>query len=131
MKLLLDTHVLVLLANEPERMDLAMQAAVFNPAIPLTVSVTSIWEIRIKSQLRFSSGDPKLALHPDAALRLAEEIGCRILPISAQHAATRLRVPLLHRDPFDDLLLVQAQVEDLQLLTRDELLWGHPLVAPI
>ena len=112
-------------------MDLAMQAAVFNSAIPPTVSVTSIWEIRIKSQLRFASDDPKLALHPDAALRLAMELGCRILPISAEHAATRLLVPLSHRDPFDDLLLVQAQVEDLQLLTRDELLSGHPLVAPI
>lgn len=131
MKLLLDTHVLVLLANEPGRMDTAMQAAVFNAAIPLTVSAVSIWEIRIKSQLRHASGDPKLPLDPETALRLAEALGCRILPISALHASTRLQVPLPHRDPFDDLLLVQAQVEDLYLLTRDQLLAGHPRVAPV
>ncbi len=129
MRLLLDTHVIVWMADEPGRLDTSMQAALFDARNLLVVSVASIWEIRIKSRLRFGSGDPKLALHPDAALRLAEALGCQILAVSAQHASTRLDVPLAHRDPFDDMLLVQAQVEKLQLLSRDELLAGHPLVA--
>jgi PIN domain nuclease of toxin-antitoxin system len=51
------------------------------------------------------------------------------LPLTAAHAATPPREPLPHGDPFDEILLVQAQVEGLKLLTRDAKLVGHPLAT--
>ena len=50
-----------------------------------------------------------------------------IVPLTERHAACELQTPLTHRDPFDELLLVQAQEEDLRFLTADRLLIGHPL----
>ena len=51
------------------------------------------------------------------------------LPLSAAHAATPLREPISHGDPFDEILLVQAQVEGLKLLTRDARLLEHSLAT--
>jgi PIN domain nuclease of toxin-antitoxin system len=51
------------------------------------------------------------------------------LPLTAAHATAPLHEPLSHRDPFDEILLVQAQVEGLKLLTRDARLVGHPLAT--
>ena len=53
-------------------------------------------------------------------------MGWILLPLTARHAATELASPLPHRDPFDELLLVQAQVEEMQLLTRDRAFQGQP-----
>jgi PIN domain nuclease of toxin-antitoxin system len=69
----------------------------------------------------------KAVIAPERLLAFVEEVGWPLLPLAAAHAATALAVPLAHRDPFDELLLVQAQVEGLRLLTRDTLLKDHPL----
>ena len=52
-----------------------------------------------------------------------------LLSLSARHAATQLEQPLAHKDPFDELLLVQAQTEGMRLLTRDTKLAAHPLAT--
>ena len=127
MSLLIDTHIIVWLADDPSRLNSAERELLFDPARDIAVSAVSIWEIRIKSGLRFASGAPKLGLHPDAALRLVDYIGFRWLPLSPDDAATRLVDPITHRDPFDEMLLIQAQRHNLTLLTRDALLRGHPL----
>lgn len=62
-------------------------------------------------------------------MAFAMAIGWAFLPLTPQHAATELVPGLGHKDPFDELLLVQAQVEGLRLLTRDSKLLDHPLVA--
>jgi PIN domain nuclease of toxin-antitoxin system len=65
----------------------------------------------------------------DALRRIAAErhMSVEALALSAAHAATPLHEPISHRDPFDEILLVQAQVEGLKLLTRDARLVGHSL----
>jgi PIN domain nuclease of toxin-antitoxin system len=63
-------------------------------------------------------------------LAFAASIGWAFLPLTAQHASTEALAPLDYKDPFDELLLVQAQAEGLLFLTRDTKLAGHPLAAP-
>ena len=93
----------------------------------LMVSVVTIWEVRLKWQSLHVSGDRKGVIDPAGLLTFVESLGWPLLPVSAQHAATALDTPIVHRDPFDELLLVQAQVEGLRLLTRDRALRDHPL----
>ena len=127
MSLLIDTHIIVWLADDPSRLSDAERAMLFDQSIDIAVSAISIWEIRIKSGLRFASGAPKLSLHPEAALRFVEFMGFRLITLSPDDAATRLVEPIAHRDPFDEILLIQAQRHNLKLLTRDALMRGHPL----
>ncbi len=63
----------------------------------------------------------------EAQGRFSDEQRRFIVPLTERHAASELQTPLSHRDPFDELLLVQAQEEDLKLLTADRQLIGHPL----
>lgn len=133
MRLLLDTHFIVWLTDEPQRLSSADQALIFAPETELAVSAASIWEIRIKWESRFAAGvntgRRELSTSPDRALRFVTALGVQMLPISAALAAATLREPISHRDPFDELLLVQAQEEGMRLLTRDRLLAGHSLVV--
>ena len=59
----------------------------------------------------------------------AAAVDWELLPLTARHAAAVLTHPIGHRDPFDEVLLVQAQEEGMRLLTRDEKLAGHPLAV--
>ena len=59
----------------------------------------------------------------------ARAVDWELLPLTASHAAAKLAHPLAHKDPFDELLLLQAQEEGMRLLTRDTKLVGHPLAV--
>ena len=91
----------------------------------ISVSAVSIWEMRLKYGVRKSPFDPERVLE---ALR---EVDVNLLPLTEVHAARALDVPLRHRDPFDEMLLAQAQVERLRFLTKDRLLVDHPLAITI
>lgn len=112
MSLLLDTHVIIwwltddstLADNVKERLD-------HEPDV--YVSAATLWEVAIKQAIG------KL---PETAL-LAERIldcGFTPLPVNAEHALAAGQLPLIHRDPFDRMLVAQAQCEELTLVTRDE-----------
>ena len=91
----------------------------------ISVSAVSIWEMRLKYGVRKSPFDPE---------RVLEALGRQdvsLLQLTEVHAARALEVPLSHRDPFDDVLLAQAQVEGLRFLTKDRLLVNHPLAITI
>lgn len=75
----------------------------------------SIWEISIKSSLN----KPHFPYKPDVFLRNLEQVGIHILPIKTHHVMAVADLPLLHRDPFDRLLIVQAEQEKLHFLTAD------------
>lgn len=94
---------------------------------PIHVSAVSVWEMRLKYQARDRLGRRKSPFDPREAVAALTRLNVVLLPLTMRHAAERLRVPTTHRDPFDELLLVQAQVEGLRLLTADEHLVGHPL----
>ena len=101
------------------------------PAVRLHVSAVSIWEMRLKHDARYRSGARKSPFDPNAVLSVLEDQEVVFVPMTMRHAARALQVPLSHRDPFDELLLVQAQEEGLQLLTADRLLADHPLTITV
>ena len=93
------------------------------------VSAVSIWEMRLKHQARHRSGKRKSRFSLEDVVAALEEQDMTFLPMTMRHAASELEIPLDHKDPFDELLLVQAQEEGLRLLTVDKRLVGHPLAV--
>ena len=93
---------------------------------PLVLSAVAVWELRLKWHSFHISGRRKGLVNPAAVVAFAAEMGWELLPLTARHAAAELAHPLEHKDPFDELLLVQAQEEGMRLLTRDSKLAGHP-----
>ncbi|MCY4192725.1 MAG: type II toxin-antitoxin system VapC family toxin [bacterium] len=93
----------------------------------LYVSSVSIWEMRLKYRSRYQSGARKSRFAPEDVIAALEDQEVTFLPMTMLHAARVLETPLLHKDPFDELLLVQAQEEGLRLLTADKQLVTHPL----
>jgi PIN domain nuclease of toxin-antitoxin system len=112
MRLLLDTHVFLWAVTANRRLKSATRDYL-SQADAVYVSAASIWEIAIKSRLGKIDGDP-LAL-----AGAIEESGFQELPVSALHAAAVASLPLHHTDPFDRLLLAQAFMEPLRLVTAD------------
>jgi PIN domain nuclease of toxin-antitoxin system len=127
--LLLDTHYVFAIAGSPGR--LTGTEINFLTGYPdrFVVSAVSIWEMRLKWDALYASGDRKGPIDPAQALQILAGQNIDFLPLTAAHAAAPLHEPLSHSDPFDEILLVQAQVEGLKLLTRDARLVGHPLAT--
>lgn len=118
MKLLLDTHVFLWLQSQPERLGGAL-AVVEDPDATLFISAASSWELAIKT----AAG--KLELPAPVAEYVptrAALIGAELLPISHRDAAGVAALPLLHRDPFDRMLIAQSIVLGATLLTADSAL---------
>lgn len=127
MKLLLDTHIAYWLAVERQALTGHEMAALTSIDHELAVSSVSVWELRLKWYSFHRSGARKGPGDPIPVLGALRRIGIEILPLDAETAATPLLVPLSHKDPFDELLLVQAQQGGARLFTRDRLLLTHPL----
>ena len=110
---LLDTHVLIWLIMGDSRLSQEIGAIIRDPASISVVSVVSVWEIGIK----VASGKlPPLFIEPDEFIHATYLIP---LDVSLAHAKLAGRLPLIHRDPFDWMLVAQAQTEDLILITDD------------
>jgi PIN domain nuclease of toxin-antitoxin system len=115
MKLLLDTHILIWAAKDLPRLSAAARAIMLAPENERFFSVCSIWEIAIKTALG------RQAVVSDATdfrdLMLAN--GYQELPILASHVLYTSKLPAIHKDPFDRLLVAQSLVERLTLITSD------------
>ena len=122
MRLLLDTHLLLSVGKTPERLSPEAIHLITDPANAVTFSVASIWEVAIKSAKRRPDFD--LSPHLFRGRMLRE--GYEELPIAGEHAAAVAELPRLHGDPFDRLLVAQAKVEGLTLLTADRALAQYP-----
>jgi PIN domain nuclease of toxin-antitoxin system len=108
--LLLDTHVVLWwLADDPSLSDEIKARLDHEPDV--YVSAVTIWEVAIKQAI----GKLEPADLPEQILRS----GFRELPVGSRHALAAGRLPLIHRDPFDRMLVAQARCEDLMLVTRD------------
>lgn len=127
MRILLDTSYLFDFMDRPGMFEKSEQRILTAPEVELFVSAVSIWEMRLKHSARHRSGQRKSRFSPEDVIDMLEDQDVTFLPMTMLHAARQLRVPLDHRDPFDELLLVQAQEEDLRLLTVDGRMIGHPL----
>lgn len=127
MRILLDTSFLYgLMASHGDSPE-SVRGILDDYGAELFVSAVSIWEMRLKYRALHPSGERKSPYDPSDVVDMLREHRVELVPLEARHAARELATPLAHKDPFDDLLLVQAQEEGLKLLTADRLLAGHPL----
>jgi len=126
-RVLLDTSYLYNLMAARDRFSDTELLILTNQAIQLYVSAVSIWEIRLKLQARGRFGEFGVPFEPGEVVAALEEQDVTFLPMTMGHAARHLETPIPHRDPFDEMLLVQAQEEGLKLLTSDRQMAGHPL----
>jgi PIN domain nuclease of toxin-antitoxin system len=115
MKGILDTHTFIWWDSDPTKLSPAANLFLKDPANFLLLSVASVWEIIIKVQVG------KLAVRMPLPGMLAQQQsnGLVILPIKVDHALAVESLPLVHKDPFDRLLIAQAQVENAVVLTND------------
>ena len=127
MRILLDTFYLYRFMEEPMPLFEGELRFLDDNEAEIHVSAVSIWEMRLKHGARYLSGERKSPYDPAEVVAALEDQDVRFLPVNVSHASRALETPIAHRDPFDELLLVQAQEEGLKLLTRDRLLVGHPL----
>ena len=116
MKLLLDTHALLwFLSNDPQLSAPARQH-IENPEHHKAVSAVSLWEIAIKLSLgKMTLPQPFAEVFP----RQLEVNGFELLPVTCAHLNQILALPFHHHDPFDRLLIAQAMVDDMTIVTRD------------
>lgn len=121
--LLLDTHVVLWALSDVESLSDAARDALADASVPAYVSAASIWEISIKR----ATGKLKA---PDDLLQQIASTNFTELQVSQEHASLAGALPLHHRDPFDRMLVAQAQCEGLTVVTRDERIraYGVPVL---
>jgi PIN domain nuclease of toxin-antitoxin system len=125
MKLLLDTHVLLWAAGQPDRLPSKARKLLDDPRNEPVFSSASLWEIAIKSGL----GRDDFQVNARLLRRGLLDNGYTELPITSEHAVAIDGLPSIHKDPFDRLLVAQSMVEGITLLTADPLVAKYP--APV
>lgn len=125
MNFLLDTHLLLWAIATPARLPRGLPRVLADPDNTLWFSTIAVWEVAIKLALE----RPDVADEPAKLLAVLRRDGYRELPVASEHALALLELPRLHRDPFDRMLIAQARVERLVLLTSDRRLavYGPPV----
>jgi len=121
-KLLLDTHYLLWAANEPARLPKAVRDLVDDRKNEVLFSAASIWEVAIKN----SRGKQDFRADASVLRRALLDTGYTELPITSEHAVTSEHLPPIHKDPFDRMLVAQAEYEGVTLLTNDRKLAEYP-----
>lgn len=122
MELLLDTHLLLWAASTPENLSKAARELIEETDNNLHFSPASLWEIAIKNGL----GRPDFQVDV-RVLRRGLLANCYSeLPITSEHTVFLPNLPPLHKDPFDRILIAQATVEGITLLTVDSVVAGYP-----
>ena len=115
MKLLLDTHAFIWWDSDPGQLSVPALAALLDPANEVLLSVCSIWEMAIKADLERLS----LRLPLSDIVSHQKANGLQLLPITVEHVLAIVGLPAIHNDPFDRLLIAQANVEGAQLVSND------------
>jgi PIN domain nuclease of toxin-antitoxin system len=123
MKLLLDTHAFIWWDSDPVQLSAPALAALRDPANEVWLSVASVWEMVIKAQL----GKLTLRLPLADIVRQQQANGLRILPMTLEHALGVERLPAIHKDPFDRMLIAQTNVEGAELVSADPVVRQYPV----
>ena len=118
MRLLLDSHVLLWFLWQSPLLGARAAAAIADPDNEVFVSAASIWEVALKRA-------KSLLDAPEGLAGVVEQAGFTPLPLSLFHAEQAAMLPMHHRDPFDRMLVAQAQAEGLTLVTRDAHIWRY------
>ncbi|MGN6424091.1 MAG: type II toxin-antitoxin system VapC family toxin [Asticcacaulis sp.] len=122
MKLLLDTHLLLWAAGMPERLPVEAARLIEDEANTLLFTAASLWEVAIKSGL----GRDDFRVDARLLRRGLLDNGYEELPILSAHAVMVDALPEIHKDPFDRMLVAQAQHEGITLLTSDATVARYP-----
>lgn len=122
MKLLIDTHLLIWAAAGMEHVPREARALMADAEAELYFSVASLWEIAIKRSL----GRADFQIDARVLRRGLIDNGYREMAILSAHVVAVDTLPPIHKDPFDRLLIIQAQIEGITLLTNDVLLARYP-----
>jgi PIN domain nuclease of toxin-antitoxin system len=125
MKLLLDTHILLWAAGDPEKLSNTARALIEDSQNQLYFSAASLWEISIKNKLGRSDFKVDLAV---LRRNLLDNDFVEIA-INGAHALAVDSLPPIHKDPFDRILLAQTHVEGITLMTSDAVLAEYPLAV--
>jgi len=125
MRLLLDTHVLLWALIDTRRLDRSTRELIESAETDVLFSAISILEIGIKFRL----GRPDFKVPPTEVVQTALDLNFNELPVRSDAAARVAELPLLHRDPFDRLLVAQAIVEPATLCTADARLEAYPALV--
>jgi len=121
-RLLLDTHVLIWVTAEPDRISNDVLRIIESRDTELVFSAASVWEVAIKRTL----GREDFDVDPRLLRRGLIENGYTELAITGAHAAAVDSLPPIHKDPFDRILIAQALAESLMLLTADPVVAQYP-----
>ena len=122
MKLLLDTHLILWAAGEPRRLSKQARALIDSPGNELLFSAASLWEVAIKRGL----GREDFKVDARLLRRGLLDNGYSELPIMSNHVVAIDGLPPIHKDAFDRILVAQATVEGITLLTIDSLVSQYP-----
>lgn len=122
MKLLLDTRLLLWAAGQPAKLSRRARTLIEKEDNALYFSAASLWEVTIKRMLN----RPDFRVDPRLLRRSLLDNGYMEMPISSEHAVFVDSLPPLHKDPFDRILIAQASVEGITLLTADKMLTAYP-----
>jgi PIN domain nuclease of toxin-antitoxin system len=120
MRLLLDTHVFLWWLHNNETLSAAANAAILDRGNSIYISAISVFEVRLKHALR------KITIAKNWWEKLCEQ-DFEHLAFSVDHANATQNLPFIHRDPFDRMLVAQAQVEEMTFVTRDRELIKYPV----
>jgi PIN domain nuclease of toxin-antitoxin system len=124
MKLLLDTHIFIWWADQPERLSPAALSALEDEANELLLSTASVWEMQIKIQL----SKLKLSLPLKELVKNQQETNdLTVSPVALTHVLALDALPFHHKDPVDRLLIAQSIVEELTIVTADSQFSAYPV----
>jgi PIN domain nuclease of toxin-antitoxin system len=124
---LIDSHILLWLIENPQNLSIQERAVLTDPREDVVVSVASIWELSIKVSLgRLAIPSRRKAIPADHFARAAGLNGISIIPIEAGEAEYVRRLPHIHRDPFDRLLIAQSLLGARAIITRDAVFSRYP-----
>ena len=116
MKVLVDTHCWLWALARPEALNAEAAALLSDDETEVVLSAASVWEIAIKSAL----GKLRVTAADDSLFAILDDQPVTRLPILHSHAHHVANLPLHHRDPFDRMLIAQAQMENLPIVTADD-----------
>lgn len=122
MRIILDTHLLLWSSEDASQLSSGAIAIIDDPTITLVFSVVSIWEVAIKRAL----ARPDFQTDSRVLRRALLDNGYQELPVLGAHAVEVERLPLLHKDPFDRILIAQAVAEGITLATSDAIVARYP-----
>lgn len=117
MNILLDTHVALWAIIDSPKLSKKARALIESPKSSIWISAATVWEVAIKHSL----GRGDMPVSGQDVLRYFGESGYRFLPVEPEHVAAVEDIPVHHNDPFDRILVAQAIVEPMRLITHDEM----------